>query len=64
MVSVEPYLTASDLATMFSVPIATVYAWNTHGTGPRRIRIDKHVRYRAADVNEWVERQSDPGRVA
>ncbi len=54
------YLSVQDLAQMFGVPVATVYGWNHRGTGPRRISVGKHVRYRASDVAEWVERQSDP----
>jgi predicted DNA-binding transcriptional regulator AlpA len=30
-----------------------VYRWNSDGTGPRRLKIGKHVRYRLVDVEAW-----------
>jgi predicted DNA-binding transcriptional regulator AlpA len=35
------------------VPVSTVYRWNSDGTGPRRLKIGKHVRYRLVDVEAW-----------
>ncbi len=60
----ELYLSPEDLARMFTVPVATVYAWNHRGTGPRRIRVGRHIRYRASDVSQWVEKQADSPRPA
>lgn len=56
----EVHLTAQQLADREGVPLQTVYIWNTNGTGPRRMKIGKHVRYRMADVLEWEESQLDP----
>jgi predicted DNA-binding transcriptional regulator AlpA len=47
------HLRISDLAMREGVPENTVYAWNAKGTGPRYIRVGRHVRYRLADVIEW-----------
>ncbi len=60
----SPLLTAEELADFFGVPLTTVYAWNHKGTGPRRIRIGKHVRYRPEDVEAWVEGQADQPAVS
>lgn len=49
------FLTPEALSEMLGVPKATVYKWNHSGTGPRFIRVGKHVRYRRADVDAWVE---------
>jgi excisionase family DNA binding protein len=49
-----PYLTPEELAEKFRVPLETVYKWNKTGKGPRRLRIGRHVRYRVADVDEWL----------
>jgi predicted DNA-binding transcriptional regulator AlpA len=35
------------------VPLATVYDWNSKGTGPRYFKAGRHVRYRLADVERW-----------
>lgn len=48
-----PYLSPAGLAERYGVPVGTVYMWNTRGTGPRYIRIGKHVRYPISDVEEW-----------
>ncbi len=48
-------LSAEDLAQYFGVPLATVYAWNSRGTGPRRVRVGRHVRYRTSDVERWLD---------
>ncbi len=49
------------LAEYLDVPLATVYQWNTRGTGPRRIVVGKHIRYRKADVDRWLdEHASEP----
>lgn len=44
-----------DLAEYLGIPLPTVYAMNSRGTGPRRIRVGKHVRYRKTDVDAWLE---------
>lgn len=45
------------LAEHLGIPLATVYAMNHRGTGPRRIKVGKHVRYRRSDVDAWLEAQ-------
>ena len=55
----EPMLTPQQLAAFLTVPVATVYRWNSEGTGPRRVRVGKHVRFRRADVDAWIEQQLD-----
>jgi len=48
-------LSAEDLAQYVDVPLATVYAWNSRGIGPRRVRVGRYVRYRAVDVERWLD---------
>lgn len=55
--NVEGLLTVEDVATFCAVPTKTVYEWNSNGTGPRRLRVGKHVRYRRADVDAWLDSQ-------
>jgi excisionase family DNA binding protein len=55
----EPMLTPQELAAFLAVPVATVYRWNSEGTGPRRVRVGKHVRFRRADVDACIEQQLD-----
>lgn len=42
-----------DVAAYLVVPVATVYAWRTSGTGPPGRRVGKRVRYRPDEVREW-----------
>lgn len=51
------WMSPADLAAEFGIPIASVYQWNSRGTGPRAAHIGRHVRYRRADVEAWTECQ-------
>lgn len=50
-------LTVGQLAEVTGVPTQTVYKWSAAGTGPRRLRLGKHLRYRASDVRAWLDSQ-------
>jgi excisionase family DNA binding protein len=50
-------LTVEQLAELLGVPVATVYRWNYLGTGPQRLAIGRHVRYRLSDVEAWLHDQ-------
>jgi len=50
----DRYLTPADIASMFGVPIETVYQWRKKRTGPPGFRIGKHLRYDPADVRAYV----------
>lgn len=51
----EKMLSPGELAEGLGVPIATVYQRNHNRTGPPFCRVGKHVRYRTADVDAWLE---------
>lgn len=53
-------LTAQEVADFLGVPVATLYSWRHKHEGPRGFRVGRHVRYRAADVEAWLEAQRDP----
>ncbi len=55
----EPLLGIDDLARFLAVPPKTVYKWRHDGTGPRGIRVGRHVRYRRADVEVWLDERAD-----
>lgn len=46
-----------DVADYLGIPLQTVYQWRGRGYGPPSVRIGKHVRYRPADVEQWVTNQ-------
>lgn len=50
-------LTVKDLADYLGVPVATIYAWRYRGEGPPGFRVGRHLRFRRADLEQWIERQ-------
>ena len=56
--------TANDLvpppvvAEHLGIPLRTLGQWRYLGTGPKFLKIGRHVRYRWADVEKWLATQS------
>lgn len=50
-----------EVADYLQVPVATVYRWRhlRDGSGPPGFKVGRHVRYKASDVEAWLEEQSD-----
>jgi excisionase family DNA binding protein len=51
-------LTIRELAEYLSVPTGTLYVWRSNGDGPPGIKVGRHVRYRAEDVERWLEERT------
>ena len=56
----ESLLSIDELAQYLDVPVATVRTWRANKTGPRGVRVGRHIRYRRSDVETWLELRSDP----
>jgi excisionase family DNA binding protein len=56
---VERLLTVSDLSEMLGIPVDTLYGWRHRGQGPQGYRVGRHVRYRRASVEAWLESRID-----
>lgn len=54
----RPLLSAEELAAFLGVPLNTVYVWNHRRTGPRALKVGRHLRYRWAEVETWLEEQA------
>lgn len=50
-----PVLTIDQLAEYLQVPKRTIYVWRTRGEGPRAIKVGRELRFRAQDVNAWLD---------
>lgn len=50
--------TVEETSDYLSVPPRTLYAWRYKGTGPRSIRVGRHLRYRPEDVDAWLDEQA------
>ena len=52
----DDLMTIKELAAYFGVAVQTVYGWRWRGEGPRSISLNgRNVRYRRADVQQWVD---------
>jgi excisionase family DNA binding protein len=56
---VERLLTVSDVSEMLGIPVDTLYGWRHRGQGPQGYRVGRHVRYRRASVEAWLESRID-----
>ncbi len=54
-VAMAPLLTPKEVSKLLGIPPGTLANWRYQGHGPAFVRLGRHVRYRACDVNEWVE---------
>lgn len=55
-------LSIAEVAEYLDVPVSTVRTWRANKSGPRGIRVGRHVRYRLRDIELWLERRADPPR--
>ena len=63
-ITATEWLGVEALAEELGVPVRTIYSWRYHGRGPRAATFGKHLRFRRTDVDDWIESQLDPERVA
>lgn len=57
---VEPLgslLSPADVGRLLKIPVGTLANWRSGGKGPAFIRIGRHVRYRAPDLQRWIDGQ-------
>lgn len=55
--SPESLWSRAQVAAFFGVPERTVETWRLRGTGPRGVRVGRHVRWDPNDVRRWFEGQ-------
>ena len=55
----DEYMTAQEVADHYRLPLQTIYGWRYKGTGPKAIKLGRHLRYRRSDVERWAEEQAD-----
>jgi excisionase family DNA binding protein len=48
-------LTPPELGELLGIPTATLYQWRHRGEGPPSLKLGKHLRYRRADVDSWLD---------
>jgi excisionase family DNA binding protein len=50
---------ATEAAAYLRVPVATIYAWRYRGLGPPSIKVGRHLRFRRADIDWWLNGLGD-----
>ena len=50
-------MSLTELCDELGISEATAYYWRQIGKGPKGARIGKNLRYRRADVRQWVDDQ-------
>jgi predicted DNA-binding transcriptional regulator AlpA len=58
----DTYLTSGQVADRYRVSEATLKDWRYHRTGPKYVKLGRHVRYRLRDLERWEqEREAASG---
>ena len=48
-------LTAAQASEYLQIPQETLRRWRSLGIGPRHAKVGRHVRYRRAALDRWLE---------
>jgi excisionase family DNA binding protein len=51
--------TPEEVAERLKVKTRTLQDWRSNGRGPQFVRIGRFIRYRDADVDAWLNRQTE-----
>lgn len=54
----EPLMTTDEVAAYLRVPVATIYGWRHVDAAPRAMKVGRHLRFRRADVEAWLDDQA------
>lgn len=58
MTTPSQLLTAAEVAERLLLSSDTLTRHRINGTGPRYVKLGKHIRYREHDIEAWLEAQS------
>ena len=51
-------LNEQQAAKMLNLNVASVRNWRLRGGGPKFIKVGRLVRYRPADIEDWIEKRT------
>ena len=51
----KPFLTTREASQYLGLKRCTLEAWRCRGNGPRFVKLNRAVRYRLTDLNDWIE---------
>lgn len=55
----DALLDPDALSEYLGVPVKTIYNWRSAKKGPRAVKVGRHIRFRHADVEAWLESNAD-----
>ena len=55
----ERLLTLEEVSRYLAIPKNTLYRWRVDGLGPKALKVGKHLRYRHADLEAWLDEHAD-----
>jgi predicted DNA-binding transcriptional regulator AlpA len=61
-IDTEQLVTPDWVSEVCGVPVTTLYAWRCRGQGPPSYKVGRHLRYRASEVEEWLQSQRTVAR--
>ena len=59
----ERLLSTEEVAEVLGRPARTLRQWRYLGEGPRYLKVGATVRYRARDIEKWLEAQEREGAI-
>jgi excisionase family DNA binding protein len=58
MTNTDRLMSVEEVADFLGVPVQSVRKWRYLGTGPTGLKVGRHVRYRRADLEKWLDAQA------
>jgi predicted DNA-binding transcriptional regulator AlpA len=58
MTARQKLATTEEVAEYLGKAVKTLWNWHSMNTGPRASKVGGHLRYKWADVEQWVDQQS------
>ncbi|MET7431973.1 helix-turn-helix domain-containing protein [Streptomyces flaveolus] len=53
----QPLASSQEIADYLGIPKKTLYAWHYKGTGPKLLKVGRHLKGRWSDVDKWLNDQ-------
>lgn len=57
-------MSPNGLCEYTGIPVQTLANWRWRGEGPPWFKLGRHVRYRLADVEKWLDNNAQGGEAA
>lgn len=55
----DRWLSTQEFAEFIGLPVETIYYWRKRGSGPRGVKIGRHVKYKLSEIDAWLDELRD-----